>query len=221
MVQEDYLKTILSIELEGQQATVTTLANLLSIKPASATEMVKKLFSLSYLKYQKYKGFELTDKGRAVAIRVLRRHRLWESFLFRILHYSWSEIHEEAEKFEHVMSEMMENKIEHILDFIKFDPHGHPIPTAEGVLPQIETQQNLVTLSSLSRGQIAQIKQVNDTQPSFLSYLDKINLHLNNYINVKDVLEFDKSMEIEFNNQTTFLSRQMTENIKVIVKNKN
>lgn len=200
---------------------MTTLANLLSIKPASATEMVKKLSSLSYLKYQKYKGFELTDKGRAVAIRVLRRHRLWESFLFRILHYSWSEIHEEAEKFEHVMSEMMENKIEHILDFINFDPHGHPIPTAEGVLPQIETQQNLVTLSSLSRGQIAQIKQVNDTQPSFLSYLDKINLHLNNYINVKDVLEFDKSMEIEFNNQTTFLSRQMTENIKVIVKNKN
>ena len=118
MVQEDYLKTILSIELEGQQATVTTLANLLSIKPASATEMVKKLSSLSYLKYQKYKGFELTDKGRAVAIRVLRRHRLWESFLFRILHYSWSEIHEEAEKFEHFMSEMMEKKIEHILDLI-------------------------------------------------------------------------------------------------------
>lgn len=220
LVHENYLKTILSFELEGQQAAVSTLAESLSVKPASVTEMIKKLSALNLLTHKKYKGFQLTDKGRKAAMQVLRRHRLWETFLFQVLKYSWCEIHEEAENFEHVMSARMEKRIDKLLSFPKFDPHGHPIPSAEGRLPQEYTEQHWLPLSSLDEGQQARIMMVSDEHPSFLNHLDMINLSLDTKVKIINKLEFDQSMEIEFGKQQVFISRQMADKIMVLMLNK-
>ena len=110
--QENYLKAILSLELDQQQATVSALARILSVKPASVTEMIKKLAAADYLIHENYKGFRLSARGRTLAMRVLRRHRLWETFLYRVLDYPWADLHTEAEKFEHLTSDLMEKRLD-------------------------------------------------------------------------------------------------------------
>ena len=220
LVHENYLKTILSLELDGHPAAVSSLAESLSVKPASVTEMIKKLSAQKFLTHKKYKGFHLTAKGRKAAMQVLRRHRLWETFLFQVLKYSWCEIHEEAENFEHVMSARMEQRIDKLLGFPKFDPHGHPIPSADGRLPQEYTEQHWVPLSLLSKGQQARVMMVSDEHPSFLNHLDMINLSLNSKVKIINKLEFDQSMELGFGNQQVFISRQMADKIMVLILNK-
>lgn len=209
---ENYLKSILSFELDQEPATITALARNLSLKPASVTEMVQKLSTQNYLEHIKYKSFGLTPKGRSAAMRVLRRHRLWETFLYRVLDYSWSEVHEEAENFEHLISERLEERIDKLLDYPDFDPHGHPIPKANGVITKAD---NLLSLKDVLKGQYAVVMQVNDTDSTLLKYLDQIELQLNTQILITQILEFDGSMEINFNGKSVFLSPQMTERILV------
>ena len=211
--QENYLKTILLFELEGEQATVTALARNLSLKPASVTEMVKKLSALEYLKHSKYKNFGLTQKGRTVALKILRRHRLWETFLYHVLDYSWSEVHEEAENFEHLISDRLEQRIDKLLDYPSIDPHGHPIPKTNG---NMISASNLFTLSDASKGQKVQIMQVNDEDPALLNYLEQNGIEINTQIEISNIVDFDGSMEVINNGKSIFLSPQMT--VKILVK---
>jgi len=213
--QENYLKTILSIELGGQQATVSSLANNLEVKPASVTEMIKKLSALDYVNHKNYKGFKLSGKGKKIATKILRRHRLWETFLYKVLEFPWSDVHAEAEKFEHLTSELMEKRIDNLLDHPDFDPHGHPIPQTDGTWQNTNASKDWQPLSSLKQGDTADVVQVSDDQPDFLEYLDNHNLRLKSKIKVCNVLAFDQSMEIEYDKKSIFLSNQMAEKITV------
>jgi len=211
--QENYLKTILIFELEGDRATITALARNLSLKPASVTEMVQKLSAQNYLKHTKYKSFALTAKGRSIALGVLRRHRLWETFLYRILDYSWSEVHEEAENFEHVITNRLENRIDKFLDYPAVDPHGHPIPSTDGRMAAVD---NLRPLSAAAKNQRVQIMQVNDQDPALLKYLEQNELIINTKIQINNIVDFDGSMEVTLKGSSIFLSPQMTS--KILVK---
>jgi DtxR family Mn-dependent transcriptional regulator len=213
--QENYLKTILSIELAGDQPTVSALAGNLSVKPASVTEMIKKLSAMDLVDHKNYKGFRLSEKGKTVATHVLRRHRLWETFLYKIMDFPLSDVHNEAEKLEHLTSEQMEKRMDEMLGHPEFDPHGHPIPPDGQTWNYPSTVNNWSPLSQLKKGQSAIIRQVSDAQPTFLQYLEKMNLTLNTEIIIRNLLEFDGSMDIEFNNQSVFISKQMAQKITV------
>ncbi|GGM91885.1 DtxR family transcriptional regulator [Thermus composti] len=134
--QEDYLKHLLLLE-EGQVPVPTqALAERLGVRPPSVTEMLKKLAALGLVEYLPYRGARLTEAGRRVALEVLRHHRLLEAYLHQALGYGWEEVHEEAERLEHVISEALEERIAEYLGHPPFDPHGDPIPTKDLTLPE-------------------------------------------------------------------------------------
>lgn len=142
--QEDYLKHLLLLEEEGQTPVPTqALAERLGVKPPSVTEMMKKLGEMGLLDYTPYRGARLTEAGRRVALEVLRHHRLLEAYLHQALGYGWEEVHQEAERLEHVISEALEARIAEILGHPSRDPHGDPIPTPDLALPEEETQSLL------------------------------------------------------------------------------
>ncbi|GLV49407.1 DtxR family transcriptional regulator [Thermus sp. LT1-2-5] len=135
--QEDYLKNLLLLELEGQTPVSTqALATRMGVRPPSATEMLKKLALLGLVDHQPYQGASLTLAGRKVALEVLRHHRLLEAYLHQALGFGWEEVHEEAERLEHVISEAFEARIAELLGHPPFDPHGDPIPTQDLALPE-------------------------------------------------------------------------------------
>lgn len=217
MIQENYLKTILAFELEGRQATVRALAQIFAVKPSSVTEMVKRLSAMNLLIHQNYKGFKLSARGRIAAARVLRRHRLWETFLYEIFKLPLAEVHAEAEKFEHLTSPEMEERLDEFLSRPQFDPHGHPIPPASGLLKQMMLPSDLVPLSSVRHCRQAIVVEVSDSNPALLGYLDKIGLHVQTALTVLSISEFDQSREIEYDDKHTFISRQVAESVRVKV----
>ncbi len=135
--QEDYLKHLFLLEEAlGGPVPTQALAERLSVKPPSVTEMLKKLKALGLLEHEPYRGARLTERGRKVALEVLRHHRLLEAYLHQALGYGWEEVHQEAERLEHVISEDLEERIAEYLGHPPFDPHGDPIPTKDLTLPE-------------------------------------------------------------------------------------
>jgi DtxR family Mn-dependent transcriptional regulator len=212
---ENYLKAILNFEIMEQKTSVNNLAKNLSVKPASVTEMIKKLSAMEYVSHENYRGFKLTSKGKAIATRVLRRHRLWETFLFQVLNFNWAEVHEEADKFEHITSDTMEKRMDDLLGNPEFDPHGHPIPFPDGTWDNSSRRAGLSSLSHLKVGDKALIVQVSDDNPSLLEYMAKRDLYLNSKIEVIDKIKFDDSMEIKSGTTMVYFSRLMAEKIDV------
>ena len=125
------------------------LADKLEVSNAASTDMVKRLNTQGLLRYEKYKGVELTDQGEKLALRTIRRHRLWETFLINTLGLSWSEVHEEAEVLEHQTSDFLIDKIDQFLDYPEFDPHGDPIPSKDGKIPEIPDAISSVSYTHL------------------------------------------------------------------------
>ena len=132
---EDYIKSIFKLESSGEKVTTSALARHLGVGDGSVTDMVKKLSERKLIHYEPYQGVRLTESGRRMAMKTVRRHRLWEMFLVKYLGYSWDEIHDEAERLEHATSDELERRIDKALGRPKFDPHGDPIPSASGELP--------------------------------------------------------------------------------------
>ena len=134
--EENYLKTILSISLRNDgRISTNEIANEIGTSPASVSDMFKKLQEKKLIKYKKYQGVSLTIKGRKNATNILRKHRLWETFLVNTLNFSWDEVHIIAEQLEHIQSEKLIDELDDFLDKPKFDPHGDPIPSKEGKIP--------------------------------------------------------------------------------------
>ena len=134
--EENYLKNIYSLQIEKNNTINTNLlADKMDTKASSVTDMLKKLSLKGLVDYKKYQGVSLTDKGEKAALKVIRKHRLWEYFLVEKLQFNWEEVHEIAEQLEHVKSDTMINNLEHFLQFPKFDPHGDPIPDKNGRVP--------------------------------------------------------------------------------------
>lgn len=202
---EDYLKAVLMLEGRGERATTSALAAHLDVADASVTDMVKKLSSKKLLRYRPYRGVELTGEGHRLAIKMMRRHRLWEMFLTTFLGYTWDEVHDEAERLEHVTSEKMEYRLDQALGFPKLDPHGDPIPTAEGKLDATVNP----SLDQFTSGDRVEVLRVSDANPAILQHASKLGLRLNTRVSVKEKLEFDGSMRVKIGTKEQFISKQI------------
>jgi DtxR family Mn-dependent transcriptional regulator len=165
---EDYLKTIYAIDQEGQPVTTQRLADEMQISAASVTNMVKRLNALKMLVHLPYRGVSLTPEGTAVALEVIRHHRLLELYLTRALGFDIDQVHDEADRLEHHVSEELENRMAAILGDPEFDPHGHPIPSRSGDLPERAD----IPLLDLEPGQGAVVSRVSDRQPERLREID-------------------------------------------------
>lgn len=214
--EENYLKAIYKlIEQEGDVVTTNALAERMSTKAASVTDMLKKLSDKKLINYQKYQGVTLTTKGEKVALNIIRKHRLWEMFLVEKLDFKWDEVHDVAEQLEHINSDKLIEQIDKFLNFPKVDPHGDPIPTANGKLISSKSQ----VLSKFKKNDVSIMTGVVDHSAAFLQFLDKSGLVLGNEIKIKDIVEFDRSLQIIVNKKDTlFISNDVAKNILVIKK---
>jgi DtxR family Mn-dependent transcriptional regulator len=208
---ENYLKNIYELSVTEEKVTTSLLADKLRIAPASVTGMVKKLSKKGFLRHIPYKGIEVTEKGKRSALKIIRKHRLWEMFLVEILHFPWDTIHEEAEEFEHIMSDKMENRIDEVLGFPTVDPHGAPIPRKDGTIKKM----NLEPLGEANEGSTVRVLSVNDEDPELLQYASSIGLSLNKRIFIKQKNKFDDSLVIRIGTKETVVSSKLAQNIFV------
>lgn len=211
--EENYLKAIFTLSQEGKGSISTNdLAEKMCTKASSVTDMLKKLGEKNLLEYQKYQGCQLTALGSSCALAIIRKHRLWETFLVDKLHFGWEEVHEIAEQLEHIQSTELTNRLDEFLGFPKVDPHGEPIPGKDG---KIEIAANRILLSEAIPGTRAIIMGVEDDQTEFLQYLSKIGLNLGTQIEVLDKLSFDGSILIELKGKQVQFSSTVSKQISV------
>ncbi len=213
LTEENYLKAIYHLSEGGSKAVLTNeLAEAMSTKAASVTDMIKKLSAKSVITYEKYYGVNVTAKGKNDALMVIRKHRLWETFLVEKLGFNWDEVHEVAEQLEHINSNRLIEKLDEFLGFPKVDPHGDPIPDNKGklkVTPQIAIDQ-------LSIGYHGKIAAVKDSDSNLLKYLDKIGARPGTKIKILGKEDYDESMEVLIDDHRVFISKAVSQNILVI-----
>jgi DtxR family Mn-dependent transcriptional regulator len=209
--EENYLKAIYRLSDGGTKSVLTNeLAELLSTKAASVTDMIKKLSIKNLIQYEKYYGVKITRQGKAEALMVVRKHRLWETFLVEKLQFTWDEVHDVAEQLEHIQSPLLIEKLDEFLGYPTADPHGHPIPDKNGKLQTIRQ----VPLSETTKKSI--VRSVRDGSPSFLQYLSKIGVYIGATIAILERVEFDGSLEIMIDGKKkVFISRDAAQNLLV------
>lgn len=209
---EDYLKSVYLLrQRSGSAVSTSDLAKHLKIGDGSVTDMVKRLSARNLLHYVPYRGVTLTEEGTKLAMKTIRRHRLWEMFLVRHLGYSWDEVHEEAERLEHVTSAELEERLDRALGYPVADPHGDPIPTPDGKIEEIQH----LSVGECEAGRRYRIIRVSDASPEVLQYLQKLGLTLNKKLKVKQVIAFDGSVIVEWNKQDVLFSAPIARNIFV------
>jgi DtxR family Mn-dependent transcriptional regulator len=200
---ENYLKEIYNLSLDNQQVTTSMLAERLRYTPATVSGMLKKLAGLSWVDYEPYQGVRLTESGRAVALEVIRHHRLIETYLAKALNIPWEKVHDEAEVLEHSLSEYLEERIDEQLGRPKTDPHGSPIPSHGGEI-SASARLRLVDLSPGDRGAIV---EVNDRIPGLLTQLDKRKLFPGTEFKVLNVEPIDALITIQSSGKQHILGR--------------
>jgi DtxR family Mn-dependent transcriptional regulator len=212
--EENYLKYIFKIGADNGlgEAGTNELANYLSVKPASVNEMLKKMKEKKLVNYEKYGKIKLTKMGEKLAIDIVRKHRLWETFLYEKLEFSWDEVHEVAEELEHINSKKLINKLDKFLEYPEYDPHGNPIPNDKGVLKK----QSKKTLSEIEVGKSCKMVAVKDNSSPFLQYVVGLGLGINNKIKVISREEFDGLTIIEINGELKSVSQKFCDNIFVV-----
>tara|TARA_R110002012_G_scaffold66614_1_gene173941 strand:- start:23301 stop:23996 length:696 start_codon:yes stop_codon:yes gene_type:complete len=210
--EENYLKTIFHLG-GGDSKSITTnaIAEQMETKPSSVTDMAKKLSEKGLVDYVRYQGISLTDAGVKTALSIIRKHRLWEVFLVEKLDFTWDEVHEVAEQLEHIKSEKLVDKIDELLNFPKYDPHGDPIPTKDGKF-QERDEKLLSEMAINSKGVCVGVK---DSSVPFLKFLDKNNIALGNTIKVMDKEDFDNSLRIQMEGKEMRISHQIASNLYV------
>jgi DtxR family Mn-dependent transcriptional regulator len=184
---EDYLKAVYSLTEREESASTSALAEVLDVQPASVTGMVKRLAECGYLEHARYRGVRLTQAGSREALRIIRRHRILETYLHVHLGYSWDDVHPEAERLEHAASDTLIDRMATILEHPSHDPHGAPIPTPSG---EIEVPE-FVTLNEVDLGVAVQIRAVQDEDPARLRYLETLGLVPGVRLTVKERAPFD------------------------------
>jgi len=213
--KEDYLSTIFKNQDQNGKIRPNLIANKLNISNAAVTDMLKKLSEDGYVLYKPYKGISLTTEGENYARNMVRRHRIWEVFLNQVIGMPWDKVHEEANRLEHSSSDDLINRLEVILDFPEYDPHGDPIPSKNGKMPKVKQQK---PVSELTEGESGKVVRVIDADESFLSYISELGIKLKENILIKRKLEFDKSMEILINKKSCNISYKLAQNVFVEVK---
>ncbi len=211
--EENYLKAIFHLSHETEAAVSTNgLADSLKTKPATVSDMNKKLARKQFVDYKKYQGVSLTPSGRTAALNVVRKHRLWEVFLVDKLHFNWDEVHEIAEQLEHVESPILVERLDDFLGNPKVDPHGDPIPDING---EFQTGPKSL-LSEMKINESGVIIGVTDGEPKLLQYLDKVKIRLGLKIMVLDKVDFDGSIQIQFEEEVPlFLSQMIAQHLTI------
>jgi len=216
--EENYLKAIYHLSVgESEVVSTNAIAEELQTKPASVSDMLKKLSSKELVNYVKYKGVNLTDKGRSVALWIVRKHRLWEVFLVEKLKFNWDEVHEVAEQLEHIKSKPMIEKLDVFLNYPKFDPHGDPIPDRHGNITVISA----IPLSEAKIGAILNVVSVSDSNPNLLKYLDKVGISIGSELHILERIAFDGSLEIKIKGNeavSRLISSQVSKNILITIE---
>ena len=210
--EENYIKTIYHLTaISDVGISTNAIAEKMKTKASSVTDMLKKLAEKEFVNYIKYQGVSLTEKGKLTAKMIIRKHRLWESFLVEKLNFSWDEVHDIAEQLEHIKSEKLINKLDEFLNFPTEDPHGDPIPNAKGQIIAIEKQ----LLSELSENQTGICVGVKDTSSDFLKYLDKQEIALGSAIEIVERELFDSSLTIRVENKEITISNKIASNLYI------
>lgn len=211
--EENYLKTIYNLA-NRQQGEVSTnaLAEMTATKAASVTDMLRKLAEKQLIHYKKYQGVRLTDEGERLALQIIRRHRLWEVFLVQKLGFGWDEVHEIAEELEHIRSEELVTRLDTYLNHPQFDPHGDPIPTPAGQMPETGYRK----LSEVKTGEGVCLMAVLEHSTEFLKHLDHSHLSLGCTVTVNEVNAFDKSVLVQIESgRLVFVSHEVAKNLLV------
>ena len=210
--EENYLKAIFKIaERERKSVSTNAIAAELKTSAASVSDMIKKLSDKDLVLYEKYRGVNLSDLGKTLATQLVRKHRLWESFLVDKLHFKWNEVHDIAEELEHIQSLELINRLDAFLGFPRFDPHGDPIPSEEGKF----TLRNQVILGELEKGNQAEIVGVREHDDQFLAHLHEMGLVLNKTVRVVDSFPYDGSVLVEVDATQRTVSDKVARNIYV------
>lgn len=213
--EENYLKALyhLSTAEAGKTEVGTNeLAGYLAVKPASANDMLKKLKEKKLVQYEKYGKIRLTATGRRWGIDIIRKHRLWETFLYEKLEFTWDEVHEVAEQLEHIQSAKLVEKLDKFLNYPDVDPHGDAIPNAKGEFKA----QKRKCLSDMEAGRSCRMVAVKDNSATFLQYVMKVGLGISTRIKIISHHAFDGNMDIEVNGKKSTVSRKFAENIYVV-----
>lgn len=208
---EDYLKVIFKLQKTGS-ANTKLIADTMGYSAASVTNMLKKLGELGLADYRSHRGVTLTDAGEKVALEVIRHHRLLELYLSEIMGYGWDEVHAEAEKLEHHISEQFEDRINEMLGYPKFDPHGDPIPAKDGSLP--EYTADLLTHVELGKQYI--IQRIEEQAPDFLRYVADLGLKPNTVIFLENRAPFNGPVTLILNKEKMVIGKEVAQNIHVV-----
>ena len=207
--EEDYLKALYHLEMDFNAVSTNSIADFLDMKPSSVTDMLKKLAEKKFINYQKYKGTSLTKKGKLIALSIIRKHRLWETFLVEKLGFGWDQVHTIAEQLEHIKSDELIENLDNFLGNPKYDPHGDPIPSKDGNIEKMN-QKLLVELKPSQKGIITGVKK---GTASLLNYLDKEKVKLGDSIRVIEILEFDGTYIVEINERKSTFSEKICQNL--------
>ena len=208
---QDYVKEIYKLRLEGKRATTSAIAARLGVRPPSVTAMVKRLSALELAKHAPYRGVELTPAGERVALEIIRHHRLLELYLTQALGLSLDEVHSEADRLEHALSEELEARIDRSLGYPTHDPHGDPIPDAKLRLDR----KRLRTLASLEPGDEATIKRVPDGDDELLRYLAKLALVPGKKVKLRSAEPFGGPLTVRVGKAEHAISRELAGGIGV------
>ena len=212
--EENYLKNIYGLQHKNEsgEVSVNEISERMQTKPATVTDMLRKLSEKSLVQYERYKKVQLSDAGVAQALQIIRKHRLWETFLHDKLRFSWDEVHEVAEQLEHIHSHKLIDRLDEYLDYPQFDPHGDPIPDSEGKLP---SSSNLLLCEvEMNKGYI--ITAVRDATSSSLQQLERLGLHIGKSVTAIEIMSYDNSMLIEVEKAAPImLSEKISRNLIV------
>lgn len=213
--EENYLKAIYHLS-DGNNSAVSTnqIAEMTNTKPASVTDMLKKLADKKLINYIRYQGVTLTDTGLKAAVNIVRKHRLWEVFLVEKLGFKWDEVHDIAEELEHINSSALIDRLDDFLGNPAADPHGDPIPDRTGIFQH----KKLFKISDMKQGQKGTISGVSEHSSVFLKHLEKLGLTLGTSITVTEVIKFDGSVILSIDKiKETTISREAAKNILVML----
>lgn len=211
--EENYLKAIYHLSGGGSDIVSTNaIAEIIKTKPASVSDMLRKLSEKEVVIYEKYKGAKMSEPGKRQALDVIRKHRLWEVFLVEKLKFNWDEVHEIAEQLEHIRSTLLISRLDEFLGFPQYDPHGDPIPDSSG---KIHSKPR-VALSLLDNGDKGTLISVRDTSDLFLQYLDKMGIAIGSRIKVIEKYPYDGSMEINIDGKNKIsVSKTVSDNLMI------
>lgn len=210
--EENYIKAIYNLNGNKQLVSTNALAELMDTKPASVTDMLKKLRAKKLIIYQPYQGCRLSAEGIKVALNIVRRHRLWEYFLAEKLKFDWNEVHVVAEELEHVSSPKLVEQLDAYLGYPRFDPHGDPIPDHEGKMQTL----NQVKLTQLPLRTPAKVSGLTDQSADMLELLTYRNINIGTKVEIQKTFDFDHSIELKIPGNPLFIiSEQAAQHILV------